>query len=127
LNQIKRNRIVPPEIALKEENMRILAGLTIAAALIATGAAAQPGRLSDVSFMEAARCAGLASSGKLGAGDAAALKALVKSQSAGRDGYILDKADELQAQAERDASHADDYMKAKLTAELNGACAALKS
>jgi hypothetical protein len=125
LNQVELH--VPAEFALKEENMRILAGFIIATVFVATGATAQPpARLSDVAFMEAARCAGLESSGKLGAGDEAAIKALVKSQSSGRDSYILDKANELQSEAAHEVAHADDYMKSKLTAEVNGACAALK-
>ena len=112
--------------------MRILAGLIItgtligAGALTATAAAAQPGHLSDVGYMQAARCAGLASSAKLGSADAAALSSLVRSQSLGREPYILDKADEMQVRAKREADRADEYAKARLAAELNGACAALK-
>jgi len=106
--------------------MRILAGVIITAAL-ATTAEASPARLDDVAYMQAARCAGLASSSKLGSADAAAaLKAMVKNQSGGRDFYIQDKADDLQRDAKREADRADDVRKAKLTAELNGACAALK-
>ena len=40
--------------------MRILTGLVTLAALGATAAAAQPGRLTDVAYMQAARCVGLA-------------------------------------------------------------------
>ncbi len=113
--------------------MRILAGLVITGTLIgagafaATAAAAQPGHLSDVAYMQAARCAGLASSSKLASADSAALSSLVKSQSMGRDPFILDQADEMKGKAKREADHADEYGKARLAAELNGACAALKS
>ena len=113
--------------------MRILAGLVITGTLVgmgafaATAAAAQPGHLSDVAYMQAARCAGLASSSKLGSADAAALASLVRSQAWGRDPYVLDKADDMQSQAKREADRADEYSKARLSAELNGACAALKS
>jgi hypothetical protein len=109
------------------EIMRILAGSIITAALVATGASAQPGRLSDVAFMEVARCAGLASSQTLGSSDGAAYKALIRSQSWGRDSFVLDKADDAQSKAKREADHADDFAKSKLTAELNGTCATLKS
>jgi hypothetical protein len=51
----------------------------------------------------------------------------VRSQSLGRDPYILDKADEMQGKAKREADRADEYAKARLAAELNGACATLKS
>ena len=107
--------------------MRFLAGLIITSALVATAASAQPGRLSDVAYMQAARCAGLASSATLGSADAGSLKALVQSQSWGREPYVLDKADEMQSKAKREADHADDYAKARLSAELNGMCATLKS
>ena len=112
--------------------MRILAGLMITGTLVgmgalaATAAAAQPGHLSDVAYMKAARCAGLASSSKLGSADGAALTSLVKSQAWGRDPYVLDKADDLQSKAKREADHADEFSKPRLSAELNGACASLK-
>jgi hypothetical protein len=111
--------------------MRILAGLAIVtafgASIAATGASAQPGHLSDVAFLQAARCAGLASSSKLGSGDAASLKSLLKSQSDGRPPFILDRADEAQAGAKREADRADDYIRGKLQGELAGACAALRN
>jgi hypothetical protein len=110
--------------------MRTLAGLAIvvvAGAAAAAGAAsAQPGRLSDVAYVEAARCAGLASSGKLGSADGAALTALLKAQAYGREQTVLDQADDAQRQAKREASHADDYSKSRLQAELSGACASFK-
>ena len=107
--------------------MRILAGLIITSALAATVASAQPGRLSDVAYMQAARCAGLASSHTLGSADAASLRALLESQSGGRDPFVLNKADDLQSAAKREADRADDYAKARLSAELNGMCATLRS
>ncbi len=108
--------------------MRILAGLAITTAFIATGATAQPpGHLTDVAYMEAARCAGLASSSNLGAADAAQFKALLRSQETGRASYVLDKADEMQRTAKRQADHADGMSKEALQNELSGACAQLKS
>ena len=111
--------------------MRFLAGLAIVtafgASLAATGALAQPGRLSDVGYMQAARCAGLASSANLGSSEGATLKSLLRAQSNGRQPFILDKADEAQQSAKREADRADDFSKSKLQAELNGACASLKS
>jgi hypothetical protein len=109
--------------------MRILTGLAIVAALGvgATGAYAQPGRISDVAYLQMARCAGLASSANLGSNDGASLKALLKVQANGRMPYILDQADEAQQKAKREADRADDYSKNKLQSELSGTCAALKS
>ena len=109
--------------------MRILAGLAIAAlgvSAISGAAVAQPGgHLSDVAYLEAARCAGLASSKKLG-GDGAALQALLKTESNGRLAAVMEQADEAQARARHEADRADDYSKGRLQAELTGACAALK-
>ncbi len=66
-------------------------------------------------------------SSKLGSADAAALASLVKSQSWGRDPYVLDKADDMRSDAKRQADRADEFTKARLAAELNGQCATLKS
>lgn len=107
--------------------MRILTGLVMLAALGATAASAQPGRVSDAGYLQAARCAGLASSANLGASDGAAMSAWLKSQAPGRMSYILDKADEIQRKAKRDADRADDFAKPRLSAELTGACAQFKS
>jgi len=106
--------------------MRVLAGLVMAA-LGATAAAAQTGRLTDASYIQAARCVGLASSSKLGSGDAAAMSAWFKTQAFGREAFVMDKADEMQREAKREADHASADRKPKLEAELSGACAALKS
>jgi hypothetical protein len=108
--------------------MRILTGLSIVAlgvAGVAGAAVAQPGRLSDVAYVQAARCAGLASS-KLGSGDSATLVALLKAQSYDREQAVLDQASDAQQQAKREGNRADDYMKSKLQAELTGACASFK-
>ena len=107
--------------------MRILAGLAIVTALgvTATAASAQP-HLSDMAYVEAARCAGLASSAKLGSGDASAMKALLSSQASGRMPYILDQADDAQSKDKHEADKADDSTKSKLQAELSGMCASLK-
>jgi hypothetical protein len=111
--------------------MRTLAGLSIAvlcASAAAAGAAwAQPGRLSDVAYLQAARCAGLANSSKLGSADGKALKALLDAQANGRQPFILDQADEAKAKAKREGDRADDYMKSKLQSELSGVCASLTS
>jgi hypothetical protein len=103
----------------------VLAAAAVAAAFAGT-ASAQSNRLSDVAYVEAARCAGLANSGKLGAGDGAALAALLKSQSYGRDQTVLDQASDAQQQAKRQASHADDYTRGRLQAELTGTCSSFR-
>jgi hypothetical protein len=109
--------------------MRILAGLAIVAlgaGVMAGAASAQPGRLSDVAYVQAARCAGLASSGKLG-GDGTAIAARLKSEGRGRQTMVQDQADAAMAQGRREADRAGEFSKAKLQAELTGACASLTS
>jgi hypothetical protein len=105
--------------------MRILIGLSMAAMALATAASAQP-RLSDPAYVDAARCAGLASSKNLASSDAAAMKALVSSQSAGRDPLVLDQADEATRNARVEADRAGPEAKAHLESELAGRCASLK-
>ena len=106
--------------------MRILFGLAALAALGATAASAQPGRLSDVAYLQAARCAGLASSKSLGAADGKAMTAWVQSESLRRPAFIVDKGDEMQLQAKHEADRADDMAKPRLQAELSGLCASIK-
>jgi hypothetical protein len=112
--------------------MRIPTALAIMAAVgaaaVAGAASAQPpSRLTDVAYIEAARCAGLASSGKLGSTDGASLSALLKAQAYNRDQTVLDQADNAQDQAKRQANRADDYMKTKLQSELSGPCSSFNA
>lgn len=109
--------------------MRILAGLAIvtAAAAVAGASSAQPpNRLTDVAYIEAARCAGLSSSGKLEGGDTASFSAMLKAQAWGRDPYVMQQADDAKAQAKHQADKADDYTKMKLQSELSGSCSSLR-
>jgi hypothetical protein len=106
--------------------MRILIGLSLASMVIASAASAQP-RLSDLDYVEAARCAALASSKSLASQDAAAMKALVSSQSMRRDPVVLDQADQATRDASSEAARAGPETKARLQAELAGRCAGLKS
>jgi hypothetical protein len=108
--------------------MRTLAAALIVTALGAVAANAQPGRLSDTAYLEAARCVGLASSKTMNVADAKAMDAWLKEQSAGRIGYVLDKADQMKMDARRQADGAKDpLVKAKLDQELQGACAQLRA
>ena len=107
--------------------MRILTGLVILAALGATEASAQPAKVADMTYVQGARCAGLASSSKLGATDVKERTAWLKAQAWGRDSYIQDKADEAKSDAKREADRAGEYAKPKLLAELTGSCATLKN
>jgi hypothetical protein len=88
----------------------------VSVATTATATAAT--QATDIDYLKASRCRGLAVG--LGA-DAAGLTAYVKAQSGGRAPYITEQADEEFAKARREA-HGE--AKERLSAELNGACAA---
>ncbi len=106
--------------------MRTLFGLAALAALGATAASAQPGHLSDMAYLQAARCVGLASSKALGATDAKGMAAWLQTESLRRPDFIVEKGDEMQRQAKYQADRADDMAKPRLQAELAGQCASLK-
>lgn len=94
-------------------------------AAAATTVSAQTPRLTDVEYIKAARCAGLAGAGALGGGDAAAFDVLLKDQRRAREGFIQDRARNARAAAMRDAGRADAAKKAALIAERDGICMTL--
>lgn len=106
--------------------MRILA--FSAAALLAVSAVAPAfaaDRVSDGELVRASRCLGLAKATNLGASDATALQAFVKTQKRGRDPLVQDRAEAAERNAASQAGKAKDDMKASLIAERDGACKAL--
>ena len=109
--------------------MRILFGLAALATLGATAAAAQPSQpahLSDMAYLQAARCVGLASSKALGANDAKGMAAWLQAEAMHRPDFIVEKGDQMQRDAKYQADRADDLAKPRLQAELSGQCASLK-
>jgi len=100
--------------------MRIItAAVILATAATATTTAFAQTRLSDVQFIKAARCAGLA-------GDAdSKFGALMKANQRGREAFVITKADETLRAAKREAKRASNGGKAEIEAELSGACASL--
>jgi len=96
-----------------------LAALTLTAALAAAAQAApQQGFATDVDYLRASRCRGIAEG--VGA-DGAAISAYLKQQSLGRASYILDRGQDERDRAKRQAKG---YAKPQLEAELASACAA---
>ena len=92
-----------------------LAGLALSAA----GSAAAASQVSDVDFLRANRCKGIAA----GVGvDTAGVDAFIKTQGATRLDYILDKGREEYLRAKRETSDAN--MKDRLNAELATSCTA---
>jgi hypothetical protein len=99
-----------------------IASLVFAASVFAGAASAQsPERLTDVAFLAASRCEGLAQGAKL---DATSLKKMLDDQGNQRSQYILDKADEVRSDAKRQAANASGYTQQSVSAELSGACQA---
>ena len=96
------------------------AAMTFAAvALLAAGAASASERVSDLDYMKAARCKGIAAS--LGS-DTAALDAFLKEQSRSRVSYVIGRGEEEMTRGKRDAAKTD--LKARTGAELSGPCSA---
>lgn len=99
-----------------------IALIALAASLAAaTAASAAAPKVTDVDFMRAARCKGLATSIS-GVIDPAPLDAFLKTERVSRAPYVLDRADEEFERAKREARSAD--RKDRLTAELTGSCQA---
>lgn len=94
--------------------------LAVTAALAATSASAAA-RVSDVDYLRANRCKGLAT-GIDGVVDVAALDSFIKSAGASRAPYIVQRAGEEFQRAKREAR--SEERRARLTAELNGVCQA---
>ena len=107
--------------------MRILIGLAAtAAALAASAASAQPQHLSDVAYIEAGRCVGIATSKTIAAPDAKSMIAWFNAERRGREEFIVEKADDALRDAKTQADRANPFVKSQLEAELGGACATLK-
>lgn len=102
----------------------------IAIAFAATGLLAAAGSaaaaVSDVEFLKANRCRGLAESG-LTQVDTAAMDAFIKSERSGRAGPVLERGKAEYDKAKREAKTDSGDRKARLTAELSGPCQVYKS
>lgn len=92
--------------------------------LAAAGSAAAA--VSDVEFLKANRCRGLAESGMTQV-DTAAMDAFIKSESGRRSGTVLERGKAEYDKAKREAKSDSSDRKARLTAELSGPCQAYKS
>lgn len=90
-------------------------------ATFAAGSAVASGKVTDVDYLRANRCMGLASSID-GVVDAAALNNFIKAERGARPGYILDRGDAEFQRARKEARSSD--RRERLTAELNTSCQA---
>ncbi len=85
------------------------------------GSASAAEKITDVDYLKANRCRGLATSIQ-GVVDPAALNSFIKSERGSRAVYIVDRGEEEFDRARREAKSQD--RKERLTAELTGACQA---
>jgi hypothetical protein len=100
----------------------VLAGsLALAAVFAGAGFAnAQPAdHLSDVGFVGASRCMGLAEGSHT---DFEALKAMLSREESRHPAYMQDRADEVRTEAKGQAARATGYSKQEITDELAGPC-----
>lgn len=102
--------------------MKTLIIVTVAAASLA--GAAHAGSVTDLQFLEAARCRGLAVSENLGKLDTASLDALLRTEASTRDPAALNSAQNKLKAAQKEADAADGEKKTKLLAEREKNCGA---
>jgi hypothetical protein len=106
--------------------MRILAYTAVAALVVSAAAPAFAStRVSDSELVRASRCLGLAKAANLGATDATALQAFVKTQGRSRDPLVQERAQSAERAAKSEAGRAKDDAKAALIAERDGVCKTL--
>lgn len=86
-----------------------------------SGSAYAADRITDVDYLKANRCKGLATSIE-GVVDPATLNAFVKEQRGARPTYVVDRGEQEFDRARREAKSQD--RKTRLTAELTGPCQA---
>ena len=97
------------------------AAIALAAAALAAGSAAAADRVTDVDFLKANRCKGLATSIG-GVVDPASLDSFIKAERGARAFYISERATEEFNKARKEGRSAD--RRERLTAELTGPCQA---
>jgi hypothetical protein len=106
--------------------MRILTGMIVllATAAAAAGAADAQPKVSDSQYIQASRCAGLASSANLGAVDTG-YDGWLKSNAGSRPEFVTQRAASARRTAQLQANRAKGLEKQQLTSEL-GACSTYK-
>ena len=101
--------------------------IVVASLAISTPVLASSNHLTDVQYLQAARCQALFTSPALGKSDSHVIDALVKKESVGRLSAIDDRADDMKSDAARAARSGSATEKAALIAERDGVCTAYNS
>lgn len=101
--------------------MRLAPLALSAAALLVAGSAVATERATDLDYLRASRCRGLATGL---AADTSALDAYLKVEARTRDLFVVQRGSEEEARGKRDARRAE--RAARSAEELNGPCQAYK-
>ena len=102
--------------------------IATAIAISALAGAAQAGTgVSDMNYLQAARCRGLALSEGLGKVDTTNIDAFLKQETDARDMPVRISAGNKMTAAQKEGDKADGAKKEKLLAERTGACSAFLS
>jgi hypothetical protein len=103
-------------------HMKAAAALLVALGLAGAtaGAASAAEHITDLDFLKAERCKGLAVG--LHTGDTTGLDNLIKAESRSRTEVVMQRADQELTKAKHEAGNAD--LKDRLSAELSGPCVA---
>lgn len=100
--------------------MKAAAVLVATLGLAFAGVASASDHITDLDYLKANRCKGLAVG--LGSGDTAGLDALIKAEGRTRSDTVLERASEELTRGKRDGAKTD--LKDKMSAEFNGPCTA---
>jgi hypothetical protein len=100
--------------------------IAIAAAGFVAVAGSASAAATDVDYLKANRCRGLAE-GVQGAIDTAALDAYLKAEKRTRQSSVIDRGRNEMDKAKREAKTTNEERKARLTKELSGPCQVYKS
>jgi len=104
--------------------MRLIT-IAFAAAGLCAAAGSASAAATDVDYLKANRCRGLAE-GNLTAIDTAALDAYLKTEKRYRAAFVVDRGRAEMDKARREAKTTNEERKTRLTAELNGPCQVFK-
>lgn len=96
-----------------------------AAVCVLTAAGTASAAVSDVEYLKANRCRGLAAA-ELANVDVAALDAFLKAEKRSRTTFVADRGQAEMDRARREAKTTNPERKARLTAELTGPCQVFK-
>ena len=99
--------------------MKLIALMLAGASLVTAGAAAAAEQITDLDYLRASRCKGIAQA--VGQTDTAGLDAYLKAASRSRATYITERSENEIARGKREARG---DRKARVEAELSGPCAA---